>query len=364
LLPKQTKQGRFGYALIEALPAFFRGFGVPSGTEKCNTLSQTLKKRFQRPTQQYQSYSKRYSFSVVLVFGTICIDRLRRISAMPKTGGYCSILEQDEFLGGEAANTACFLVMWRQEVALAGNSVGAGFEGENLRFKLLEKGLDVNLLPKHGTTPVCDVYVDDEGDRTMFGLGFTDVGQHTSFDQLPLKSGHWFTADPNMSKTSREAIRYAHDAGMNLYLMDFFREDEFVPPGTICQHGTDWVGERDNPAANKEWVRNWTEKYQCITILTDGPYGAYLGQPGLEVIHLPPFPSDKMVDSTGAGDAFRAGVLYGLTHMWSIGHACRFGAASAAIKVQHLGATEVIPSLHEIRHFIHENERISQAYDF
>jgi sugar/nucleoside kinase (ribokinase family) len=283
---------------------------------------------------------------------------------MPKAGGYCPILDQDELLGGEAANTACFLVMWRQEVALAGNALGAGFEGENLRFKLLEKGLDVHLLQKLGVTPICDVYVDDEGDRTMFGLGFHDDGCYTPFELLPVRSGHWFTADPNMSTVSRAAAKHAHSEGMNLYLMDFFRDDEFIPPGTICQHGTDWVGERDNPTKNRAWAREWSDKHQCITILTDGTFGAYLAQPGQEVIHLPPFPSPGMVDSTGAGDAFRAGVLYGLTHMWTIGHSCRFGAASAALKVQHRGATEVIPSLHEIRHFIHENPLVASQYDF
>jgi sugar/nucleoside kinase (ribokinase family) len=282
---------------------------------------------------------------------------------MPRSGGYCAILDQDEFLGGEAANTACFLVMWRQEVSLAGNSLGAGFEGENLRLKLLEKGLDVHLLQKQGSTPMCDVYVTDDGDRTMFGLGFHDEGFHTPFEMLPARPGHWFTADPNMSKTSRLAAKYAHDRGMKLYLMDFFQDQEFVPPGTICQQGTDWVGERDNPKLNREWTQDWSERHKCITLLTDGSYGCYLGRPGHEVAHLPPFPVDSVLDTTGAGDAFRAGVLYGLTHQWELGHACRFGAASAALKVPHMGATEMIPSLNEIRHFIHEHPHIAQYYE-
>lgn len=282
---------------------------------------------------------------------------------MPRKGGYCAVQDQLELLGGEAANTACFLVMWRQEVVLAGNSLGSGFEGENLRLKLLEKGLDVHLLQKTGTTPVCDVYVTDDGDRTMFGVGFHTEANHTPIDQIPFRSGHWLTVEPNMADISRRIVRHAHEKGMNLYLMDFFREDEFIPEGSICQLGTDWVGERDNPEVNREWVQTWTEKYQCVTILTDGSYGSYLGQPGKKVVHLPPFPISNMVDSTGAGDAFRAGTLYGLNHHMTIGHACRFGAAAAALKVQHIGATEVVPSLREVRQFIEEHPHVARAYD-
>lgn len=300
---------------------------------------------------------------MVLVFGTICIDRIRRIQEMPRKGGYCPILDQQELLGGEAANTACFLVMWRQDVALAGNGLGAGFDGENLRLKLLEKGLDVHLLQKAGTTPVCDVYVTEDGDRTMFGLGFHSEAHHTPIDMIPFKEGSWMTIEPNMPGISRKIVKLAHEKGMKLYLMDFFRENEFIPPGTICQYGTDWVGERDNPAANRKWVKNWTETHQCTTILTDGSYGTYLGLPGEDVRHFPPFPVANMVDSTGAGDAFRAGAIYGLSHRMTLPHALRFGAAAAALKVQHIGATEVVPSLHEVREFIDENPHVAKAYD-
>ena len=183
---------------------------------------------------------------MVLVFGTICIDCIRRISSLPKKGGYCAVEDQVELLGGEAANTACYLTMWRQEVALAGNALGTGFESENLRMKLLEKGLDIHLLQRAGTTPVCDVYVTADGDRTMFGYGFHHEANHTPFDALPFLAGHWFTADPNIPNASRLAAKMAHVRKMKLYLMDFSRDNEIIPPGAICQYGTDSVGERGN----------------------------------------------------------------------------------------------------------------------
>ena len=301
---------------------------------------------------------------MVLVFGTICIDCIRRIHKLPKKGGYGAVEDQIELLGGEAANTACYLVMWRQEVALAGNALGGGLEGENLRMKLLKKGLDTHLLQKSGATPVCDVYVTDDGDRTMFGYGFHIEANHTPFDLLPYKKGDWFTADPNLPNVSRLAAKIAYTKGMNLYLMDFSRENEIIPNGAICQYGTDSVGEKDNPEVNLKWVSDWTFKHKCITILTDGGLGLYVARPGEQPRYLPAFPAQVMIDSTGAGDSFRAGTLYGLIQGFSFGHCLRFGASAASLKVGNLGATENVPTINEVNGWIKANPEIAQAYDF
>ena len=300
---------------------------------------------------------------MVLVFGTICIDCIRRISSLPKKGGYCAVEDQSELLGGEAANTACYLTMWRQEVTLAGNALGSGYDGEVLRMKLLEKGLDVHLLQRSGTTPVCDVYVTADGDRTMYGYGFHDEANHTPFDMLPFQAGHWFTADPNIPNASRLAAKMAHTKKMNLYLMDFSRDNEIIPKGSFCQYGTDSVGERGNGPVNLKWVSGWTAKHKCTTILTDGSQGLYVAEPGKDAVFLPAFPAMVVVDSTGAGDAFRAGTLYGLIHHWPLRHCLRFGAAAASLKVAHLGATENVPSLVEVENWIKVNPETAQAYD-
>jgi sugar/nucleoside kinase (ribokinase family) len=253
--------------------------------------------------------------------------------------------------------------MWRQEVSLAGNAIGSGFEGENLRMKLLEKGLDVHLLQRAGTTPVCDVYVTADGDRTMFGYGFHHEANHTPFDSLPFQAGHWFTADPNIPNASRVAAKIAHTKKMNLYLMDFSRDNEIIPKGAICQYGTDSVGERGNREVNLNWVSNWTLKHQCTTILTDGGLGLYVAEPGSKPNYYPAFPPVAVVDSTGAGDAFRAGTIYGLIQKMSLKHSLRFGAAAAALKVANLGATENVPSLVEVESWIEAHPETAQAYD-
>ena len=56
------------------------------------------------------------------------------------------------------------------------------------------------------------------------------------------------------------------------------------------------------------------------------------------VVAVPAFPIDRMVDTTGAGDLFAAGFLFGLVR--NAGHeaAGRLGALAAAEVIQHIGA--------------------------
>ena len=60
----------------------------------------------------------------------------------------------------------------------------------------------------------------------------------------------------------------------------------------------------------------------------------------------------KNVDTTGAGDSFHAGYLYGVLQGWPMPRSLQFGAAAAALKCTKPGARTGAPTLLEVKRFL------------
>ena len=58
----------------------------------------------------------------------------------------------------------------------------------------------------------------------------------------------------------------------------------------------------------------------------------------LDTVAVPASPIEKLVDTTGAGDLFAAGFLFGLVRNAGYENAGRLGALAAAEVIQHIGA--------------------------
>lgn len=307
---------------------------------------------------------------LILVFGTICLDRLRRVPHLPSLGGYTEVEGEAIMLGGEAANTANALVKWGRGVVLAGNGLGSGPDADLLLELLNDKGLRNSLLSITQSapndvaepTPVCDIYVTPDGERTMFGRGFADMQPVTDLSGLPYRRGELFTAEPNMASASRLAARAAREAGMRCYLMDFIRDDEPIGEGSFWQSSTDWAGFRNNTQKNVQWVKAWIAKHGCFTILSDGPNGFVAGSPDMPARAYPPYPTPVVVDTTGAGDMFRAGMLFGLDQGWPLYKCLQYASAAGCLKCRALGATTEVPSVDEVSAYIDEHVQVSKQY--
>ena len=64
---------------------------------------------------------------------------------------------------------------------------------------------------------------------------------------------------------------------------------------------------------------------------------------------IPCVDAEKVVDPTGCGDAYRAGLLYGISHGWDWPSTGRLGALMGAIKIAQRGAQNHAPTQEEIQ---------------
>jgi len=58
--------------------------------------------------------------------------------------------------------------------------------------------------------------------------------------------------------------------------------------------------------------------------------------------------ADAVVDPTGCGDAYRAGLLYGIAHAWDWASTGKLGAVMGALKIAQRGAQNHAPARGEI----------------
>jgi sugar/nucleoside kinase (ribokinase family) len=84
-----------------------------------------------------------------------------------------------------------------------------------------------------------------------------------------------------------------------------------------------------------------------VSVLTRSADGASVVRAN-DVVHVPADRVEKVVDTTGAGDLFAAGFLYGYTHGRSDTDSARLGALCAAEIISHFGARPEL-SLSELR---------------
>ena len=103
-----------------------------------------------------------------------------------------------------------------------------------------------------------------------------------------------------------------------------------------------------DPAAALERLLGFGARAVTVTL---GEQGSHTRIRGGEQFHQPAFPA-AAVDTTGCGDVFHGGYLYGLLQGWEIRRTVRFAAACAALKTRALGGRTAIPSLAEVDSFL------------
>ncbi len=94
-------------------------------------------------------------------------------------------------------------------------------------------------------------------------------------------------------------------------------------------------------------AREFRARGAAAAIVTLGERGAVLSSAEHEV-HLPAFAVPRVVDTTGAGDAFNGALAVALAERQPLPEAARFASAAAALSVAALGAANSMPRRPEV----------------
>jgi sugar/nucleoside kinase (ribokinase family) len=281
--------------------------------------------------------------------GMALIDEVRAISI------YQSMGPATEMSGGSAANTIVGVANLGARTAYVGK-VRDDQIGRLYTHDIRAAGVAFETRPAlDGPATGCSyILVTPDGERTMNTyLGAAqelmpadiDAAQVAASSIIYLEGYLW---DPKSAKEAFvKASTIAHDAGRQVALtlsdsfcVDRYRDEflDLMRKGTVDLvfaneaelHSLYQTSDFDTALKQfrndtKLGVVTRSEK-GCVVASKDG------------VVAVPAFPIEKMVDTTGAGDLFAAGFLFGLVRGASHEDAGRLGALAAAEVIQHIGA--------------------------
>jgi len=259
-----------------------------------------------------------------------------------------------EASGGSAGNTAAGVANFGGRAAYFGKVAKDGL-GEIFRHDIRAQGV------YYGVTPLIDgaptarsmIFVTPDGERSMntylgacveFGPEDVDPAVVAEAKVTYFEGYLW---DPPRAKDAiRDCARIAHDNGreVSMTLSDSFcvgrYRDEFLE---LMRSGT-----IDIVFANKQEVLALYETDDFDTALkaiaadcrlaavTMSEEGAVILSGG-ERIYVPAFPVETVVDTTGAGDLFASGFLFGYTQGRSLAESGRLGCLAASIVIAQIG---------------------------
>jgi sugar/nucleoside kinase (ribokinase family) len=267
---------------------------------------------------------------------------------------YGLIENPQQMSGGSAANTLSGFASFGGKGAFIGKTAEDKF-GKIFRADLARQGLAYTTPPLKlkEATGLSYILVTPDGERTMNTyLGANEYFSPADIDEkivaaskIILLEGYLYDRPGAKAAFEKAAdVARAHGTKVAFSLSDYRcverHHEDFV---RIFNSGVDIV------FANQREIRALTlkddfneaveaVKQMCETIvLTRGAKGATIIHKGTPH-HIPPAKAEKLVDTTGAGDAFAAGTLYGLSQGMDPAASGRLGAAAAAKTIAHMGA--------------------------
>ncbi|MCU1388212.1 MAG: putative carbohydrate kinase [Ilumatobacteraceae bacterium] len=276
---------------------------------------------------------------------------------------YRSLGSAVEMSGGSAANTMCGVASFGGRAAYIGkvcdDELGQVF-GHDLRAV----GITFRPGAPEADTPTgrCIIVVTPDAERTMNTyLGISSLLCPPDIDTATVAAGKVLYMEgylydrPEAKEAFRAAARIAHAHGreVSLTLSDSFcvdrHRDDFR--GLVADEVDILFGNEDELTSlyevdDFEAAVAAVRRDCALAVITRGASGSVIVT-GDGVITVPAEPVDRVLDTTGAGDLFASGFLFGYTNGMSLPECGRLGSVAAAEVISHVGARPLI-ELHKL----------------
>ena len=260
-----------------------------------------------------------------------------------------------ECSGGSAANTMAGLASFGGRAGYIGK-VAADQLGDVFRHDIRSVGVTYAIPPARSGPPTarCLIFVTPDAQRTMqtylgacVELGPDDVPEATVASASVTYLEGYLWDRPAAKEAFRKAMRIAHAAGRKvaLTLSDPFcverHRAEFLD---LVENHVDILFANEAEIVALYQARDFDDALSRVHVHKDKVVALTRSAKGSVICHdgsveaVPAEKVDHVVDTTGAGDLYAAGFLYGFTQGRDLRTCARLGSIAAAEVISHFGA--------------------------
>lgn len=291
----------------------------------------------------------------VIGFGTNAVDFLIQVPEYPAFNSKIELTDYTQAAGGEVATAMAGLRRLGLKTAYIGR-FGTDAAGELGLKTLADEGVDLTYAEQidGARTQIAFIIIDERsGERTVIWqrdkqLAFTE--QEAPADAVRRAKVLHFT--PHDVRACLAMAKAAKDAGV---IVSVDIDNLFEGVHELLSYVDIFIASADFPkklfgtADTKEALREIRSMFGC------GIVGVTLGEAGSLLLCNDTFIETRgyevpggCKDTTGAGDSFRVGLLYGMLKGESVEESARMANAVAALKCRAIGARTALPHRNEL----------------
>lgn len=291
----------------------------------------------------------------IVCYGEIDLDRYLAVDTLPGPEIAANVRQEFYNVGGAAGNAAIWLAHWGVPVRLVGHELGDDPFGDQVRQLLaLYPMLDSRYVQYNPDrlTPRCQCLVTPDGERT-FIMHWLDEVRVSELTTDMLHGVKWLNLDMSGELEPRlEAAKLARAHHLPVLVNDVYAEDHpLVGLVDVIVISASMLQAKLPNRSPLDVAHLLRRQGDCDVIVTNGskPVHAFL-KAGHELTLFPP--EINPIDSTGAGDIFKAGLLYGLVQGFPTKTALKWAIAAGAAKAERAGTTANPAALSTVRELV------------
>jgi len=287
----------------------------------------------------------------VIGLGALNYDVLYAVERIAVEGEEVGILDVNKVPGGSAANTTVALARLGVDTGFVG-IVGEDKEGKLILDEFRKEGVETSITKEKGHTGAAIGFVDAKGERTLYI--YPGVNDMLGMADIDLD----FVNNTEFLHTSSFVNR--EQLAMQCELAKQLKSKLSFSPGMLCfkyaladlTHVIERsklvfisVDELKSLVKDADYEKgagvllDIGAKVVCVTL---GGKGSYVTNAAEESHFIAAYPTD-VVDTTGAGDSFAAGFLFGLLHGKGIYECGKIGNLVASFCIREYGCRKGLP---------------------